>query len=131
MTKLINKKGRVFLRNLPFKNLSEARIKELFVKFGEIVEVNIPQKETGEFRGFGFVQFNTREEALSAIKEMNNSKVDGRRIQVSLAVAKNDYNGKSEEEQNAESQKSEKSDIKSNNNTSKEKSGKKFEKKMD
>jgi nucleolar protein 4 len=102
MTKLINKKGRVFLRNLPFKNLSEARIKELFAKFGEIVEVNIPQKETGEFRGFGFVQFNTREEALNAIKDMNNTKVDGRRIQVSLAVAKNDYNGDNKEEAKGE-----------------------------
>ena len=86
-----NKKGRVFVRNLSFKNLSEEKIKTLFSQYGQISEVNLPKKETGEMKGFGFVQFLSKNDALVAIKEMNNKKIDGRNILVSLALSKEDY----------------------------------------
>ena len=86
------KRGRVFIRNLPFKSLSEDKLRQIFDKYGEIKEINLPKKENGEFKGFGFVQFSKKREALKAINEMNNNNFEGRKIRVSLAVPKGSYN---------------------------------------
>lgn len=106
------KRGRVFVRNLSFKNISEEKIKSLFSKYGEITEVNLPKNETGEMKGFGFIQFVTKRDALNAIKEMNNKKMDGRKIQVSLAVSKEDYKKVEGEEKIKEREKRKENKIK-------------------
>ena len=45
-------------------------------------------RETGRSRGFGFVTFNTVEEANNAIREMNGRDLDGRQIKVNMANAR-------------------------------------------
>lgn len=45
-------------------------------------------RETGRSRGFGFVTFGTNEEAESAIAQMNEQDLDGRRVKVNLANAR-------------------------------------------
>lgn len=42
-------------------------------------------RETGRSRGFGFVTYNTAEEAQAAIDNMNEQELDGRRIRVTVA----------------------------------------------
>jgi nucleolar protein 4 len=107
MTKQKNntKKGRVFIRNLPF-NITEEKIKETFSKFGEINEVHLPKKETGELKGFGFIQFVEKKDALKAIKEMDNFKFDGRKITLKLALTKDDYQEEKENIKKLEKEKS-------------------------
>jgi nucleolar protein 4 len=90
------KKGRVFLKNLPF-SVTEEKLKSLFSKYGEINEINLPKKETGELKGFGFINFITKIDAMKAINNMNGKKFDGRKISLTLALSKNDYKNQPKE----------------------------------
>lgn len=45
-------------------------------------------RETQRSRGFGFVTYNTEDEAHAAINGMNDQELDGRRIRVNIANAR-------------------------------------------
>jgi len=45
-------------------------------------------RETQRSRGFGFVTYNTEDEAHAAINGMNDADLDGRRIRVNIANAR-------------------------------------------
>ena len=46
---------------------------------------------TNQNRGFGFVEFATRKEAVDAIEAMNGQKFKGRPLTVELSVSKANY----------------------------------------
>lgn len=57
------KEGKVIVRNLGF-DLRENHLTKEFAKFGKIVSVNVPLKNENNLnRGFGFIEFDTKEEA--------------------------------------------------------------------
>ena len=59
--------------------MTELSLKSAFVPFGPVKEVNIPlDHETGKHRGFGFVEFEEREDAADAIDNMHNGELFGR-----------------------------------------------------
>ncbi|HXI00295.1 MAG TPA: hypothetical protein VNI52_08490 [Sphingobacteriaceae bacterium] len=75
----------IFIASLPFQ-LEESDIKELFEDYGEVASVKlITDRETGRKRGFGFVEMPNEEEALSAIKAMDQTEIYERTISVSQA----------------------------------------------
>lgn len=61
------------------EEVTEALLKSAFIPFGPIKECNIPlDNETGKHRGFGFVQYEDREDAADAIDNMHNGELSGR-----------------------------------------------------
>jgi polyadenylate-binding protein len=54
----------------------------MFSAHGDINDCIVISDETGKSKGFGFVTFEAKEHADSAIKALDRSKVDGRRIGV-------------------------------------------------
>jgi len=87
------KRGRIFIRNLPF-SVTEEKIRILFAKFGEIKELNLPYDNVKKmFRGFCFLQYETKKEALVAIKELNGKTMDRRKLDITIAQPKNEYSG--------------------------------------
>ncbi|RUS90556.1 hypothetical protein EGW08_001644 [Elysia chlorotica] len=57
-----------------------------FIPFGEIVDIQMPlDYETEKHRGFGFIEFESAEDAAHAIDNMNDSELFGRTIRVNLA----------------------------------------------
>jgi RNA recognition motif-containing protein len=57
-----------------------------FLQFGEIVEVIVvPNRATGQSRGFGFVSYQNSAAAEAAIKGMDGTEVDGQRLKVNKA----------------------------------------------
>ncbi len=67
-------------------------LKVAFGSFGEIEEaIVITDRETGHSRGFGFVTFQSEEEAEKAL-EMDGAELDGRRLKVSLARERTERN---------------------------------------
>jgi len=79
---------KLFIGSLKWE-LTEAELREAFELFGELEEVKIvTEKETGRSRGFGFIKFKDADAAKTAMEEMQDSDLKGRRIHVSYAVVK-------------------------------------------
>jgi hypothetical protein len=63
-----------------------ADLRAAFAKFGELVEtVVVPNRSTGQSRGFGFVSYQSASAADAAIKDMNGVELDGHPIRVNRA----------------------------------------------
>jgi RNA recognition motif-containing protein len=76
---------KLFIGNLPF-SVDNTKLSEEFGKFGEVVSANIVMdKISKRSKGFGFVEFATKEAADAAIKEMNDQEMGGRKLTVSMA----------------------------------------------
>ncbi|HBH22322.1 MAG TPA: RNA-binding protein [Cytophagales bacterium] len=61
-------------------------LQDLFSDFGEVTSAKvIYDKETGNSKGFGFVEMSNDEEAYDAINELNDSELDSRQIVVKKA----------------------------------------------
>jgi len=77
----------IYVKNLA-KETSEEKMKELFSKFGSITSAFLAMDENGQSKGFGFINYDTHEEAQAAIDEMNGKDVDGNPIYVGRAQKK-------------------------------------------
>lgn len=70
-------------------NLDWQDLKEVFAEFGEVTYVKVVKdRETQKSRGFGFVEFATVEDAVSAKEAMDGKELDGRNIKVDFAQDK-------------------------------------------
>lgn len=79
---------KLYVGNLPF-SATEDSLKEAFLQFGVVESVTIiTDKNSGQSKGFGFLELATQQEAASAIAKMNGSEMDGRTLKVSEANAK-------------------------------------------
>ncbi|KAJ8534119.1 hypothetical protein K7X08_007443 [Anisodus acutangulus] len=67
-------------------NTNDNTLQEAFSKYGEVVEAKvIYDRESGRSRGFGFVTFNSAEDASAAIQALDQQELDGRTIRVNIA----------------------------------------------
>ena len=74
----------IYVGNLPF-SATEDQTRDLFARYGEVSSVKfIMDRETGRFRGFGFVEMNDSD-ALEAIQALNGKEVGGRALKVNEA----------------------------------------------
>ena len=74
----------IYVGNLPFSS-SEEQVRELFSQYGEVRSVKfINDRETGRFRGFGFVEMED-EPAAQAINALNGSMFGGRSLRINEA----------------------------------------------
>jgi RNA recognition motif-containing protein len=83
---------KLYVGNLDY-NLDESQLQRYFEQYGDVASVKIiTDKETGESKGFGFVEMADKEGGKKALERMNGSEVNGRRIKVNLArPSKNKY----------------------------------------
>lgn len=76
---------RIYVGNLSF-GTEEEGLKGAFQKFGEVGSVSIiVDRDTGRSKGFAFVEMSDDENAMEAIKNLNGSVLDGRKIRVDVA----------------------------------------------
>ncbi len=76
---------KLFVGSLPWAT-DDNGLGELFSKFGQVVSaVVVKDRATGRSRGFGFVEMANDNEAEEAIKQLNGSDMDGRKIVVNEA----------------------------------------------
>lgn len=79
---------KLYVGNLPF-SATEDSLKEAFSKFGTVETVTIiTDRNTGQSRGFGFIELSSEGEAAEAVGKMNSAEMDGRALKVSVALAK-------------------------------------------
>ena len=80
----------IFVGNLNF-GATEAAVRSLFEAYGTVERVNlITDRDTGQARGFGFVEMSVNSEADRAIAELNGKDLDGRALNVNEARPKTD-----------------------------------------
>ena len=76
---------KLFVGNIPY-GMSEEDLREVFEEFGAISSCKlILDRETGRSRGFGFVEYNSDDEAQAAIDGLNNKDVQGKVLVVNEA----------------------------------------------
>ncbi|CAL1283681.1 unnamed protein product [Larinioides sclopetarius] len=71
--------------------VNEEDLKEIFSKYGKIIDVKIPLKEDGKKRGFAFVEFEETKSLIQAMKTMNYKEIQGRKVAIDYAVDKTSY----------------------------------------
>ncbi|KAF7289930.1 Ps16 protein [Mycena indigotica] len=80
--------NKLYVGNLSWNTTDEV-LRQTFEEFGTVTDsIHMKDRETGRFRGFGFVTFSTADEAQNAIAGLNEQEVDGRRIRVNVAQGK-------------------------------------------
>ena len=68
------------------QTVTDAILRAAFIPFGQLLDVSIPlDHTTGKHRGFGFVQYEAREDAEDAIDNMHNAELYGRVLRVNFA----------------------------------------------
>ena len=76
---------KLYVGNLPF-SATEQTLQDTFSQWGTVDSVNvITDRDTGQSRGFGFVEMSSDSEAQKAIQELNGSSLDDREITVNEA----------------------------------------------
>jgi RNA recognition motif-containing protein len=76
---------KLFIGGLAFSTSNE-RLREVFAEVGGVESAEVVKdRDTGQSRGFGFVEMASAEEASEAVKKLNGHQVDGRTLRVELA----------------------------------------------
>ena len=79
---------KLYVGNLPY-SASETSVREAFSKCGTVSSVSIiSDRDTGQSKGFGFVEMSSDAEAQAAISQLNGTSLEGRQIKVNEAKPK-------------------------------------------
>lgn len=75
----------IYVGNIPYSK-TEEDLQNLFAEFGEVNSVKfVNDRETGRFRGFGFVEMADGNCADEAISDLEGKEFDGRALRVNEA----------------------------------------------
>ena len=79
---------KLYVGNLPY-SVNQQSLQDTFSQCGTVESVNvIMDRDTGQSKGFAFVEMSSDSEAQKAIQELNGSSLDGREIKVNEAKPK-------------------------------------------
>jgi len=83
----------IYVGNLS-NETAEEDIRKAFETFGQVSTVNIiKDKFSGQPRGFGFVEMNSKEEAMAAIAGLNGKELNGKTLNVNEARPRTEGGG--------------------------------------
>jgi RNA recognition motif-containing protein len=84
---------KIYVGNLPY-SVTDSSLKSNFAEHGSVSSAKVMMdRETGNSKGFGFVEMASAEMAQAAITALNGMSVDGRAIVVNLARPREDAGG--------------------------------------
>lgn len=80
---------KLFIGSLPW-SINDQSLENAFQSYGNVVSAKvIMDRATGKSKGFGFVEMESQNEANDAIRSLNGSELDGRKIVVNEAKPRN------------------------------------------
>ena len=86
---------KLFIGGLAFST-SNGRLREVFAAIGGVESASVVvDRDTGQSRGFGFVEMESAEAAAEAVKKLNGQTVDGRTLKVEIANSTGSGGGRS------------------------------------
>ncbi|XP_048874349.1 polyadenylate-binding protein 1-like isoform X1 [Brienomyrus brachyistius] len=74
----------VYVKNFG-EDVDDEKLKEVFSEYGRTLSVRVMMDERGRSRGFGFVNFESHEDAQKAVEQMNGKELSGKVIYVGRA----------------------------------------------
>ncbi|KAK3739741.1 hypothetical protein QZH41_003571 [Actinostola sp. cb2023] len=77
----------VYIKNFD-EEMNEDSLKDMCLHAGKIISVKIMTDDIGKAKGFGFISFESPEEAEKAVDLMNNMDINGRRLYAGRAKKK-------------------------------------------
>lgn len=81
---------KLYVGNLSY-NVDDASLSEHFAQAGTVASATvITERDTGRSKGFGFVEYETDEDATKAIEMFDGQDMDGRDLRVNEARPKED-----------------------------------------
>jgi RNA recognition motif-containing protein len=84
---------KLFVGGIAFATTNEG-LRELFAQSGTVVSATVvTDRDTGQSRGFGFVEMSTTEEAEQAVQKLNGHNLDGRSLKVEISKPKTNGGG--------------------------------------
>jgi RNA recognition motif-containing protein len=84
---------KLYVGNLPY-SATEQSLRDAFSASGTVDSVSlITDRDTGQSKGFGFVEMSSDAEAQAATQALNGSTLDGRQIKVNEAKPKTSGGG--------------------------------------
>ena len=84
----------LYVGNLSYE-VTTAELEELFGTVGTVKSANvISDRYSGESRGFGFVEMESKEEGKTAISELDGHDLKGRNLKVNEARPKNNQDSR-------------------------------------
>ncbi len=76
---------RIYVGNLKY-SVNDDTLREMFSEFGQVASADvIKDKFSGQSKGFGFVDMPNQSEAEDAIRTLNDTMQDGRKLTVNEA----------------------------------------------
>jgi len=82
--------SKLYVGGLPYSTDDE-ELQKIFAEYGTVESATvIKDRDSGQSKGFGFVELSTDEEAEAAIKALDGQEVGGRRVRVNKARPKED-----------------------------------------
>jgi len=83
----------IFVGNLSF-TATEDGVRSMFEAYGAVERVSIvTDRDTGQPKGFGFVEMTNDSEAEKAITELNGTELNGRALTINEARPKTERSG--------------------------------------
>ena len=84
---------KLYVGNLPY-TVSESALSDKFAEFGTVESIKlITDRDTGQSKGFGFIEMGTDSEASAAIAKLNGTDYEGRAMNVNEARPKSNSRG--------------------------------------
>ena len=84
---------KLYVGNLAFQTTSQD-LQELFGQAGTVQSASVVEdRDTGQSRGFAFVEMSSNEEAAAAIEQFNGKEVGGRALKVNEAKPRENRGG--------------------------------------
>ena len=84
---------KLYVGNLPY-SATEQSLREAFAASGTVDSVSlITDRDTGQSKGFAFVEMSSDSEAQTATQDMNGKMLDGRQIKVNEAKPRENRGG--------------------------------------
>lgn len=88
--KLSNK---LYVGNLAYST-GDQELRDAFAPYGNVQSASVViDRDSGQSRGFGFVEYGSSAEAQQAVEAMNGAQLDGRSLNVNIARPREDNRG--------------------------------------
>jgi len=85
--------GNIFIKNL-HKTIDHKALYDTFSAFGTILSCKVATDENGEFKGYGFVHYETQEQSERAIEKVNQMMLKEQQVYVGHFIPKKRKNKK-------------------------------------